>query len=202
MDTSALPASVVQWNRSGNSAPNGGYIMPLMPGTWFRDAPIAATVFAGLDTALETGRFYLDVLRASHIISLAVGTDLDDLGAILGVPRLAGEGDNQYRVRIPATALHGASASSIPDMTSYLSAALGVPVQVQDTGVGMFSVTLLSTVPNPTIVMPLIKTIKAAGTKPTAQMLTSRPYQTPPLFGSFRFGGSLVGTSGIIIPIT
>jgi hypothetical protein len=173
-----------------------------MPGTWFKNAPIATTIFAGLDTALETGRFYLDVLRASHIISLAAGTDLDDLGAILGIPRLVGEGDTQYRVRIPATALHGSSASSVPDMAAYLTAACGVPVQVQDTGVGTFTVTLLATIATPKIVIPLINGVKAAGTKPTAQMLTSRPHQVAPLFGAFRFGGALVGSSGMFIPLS
>lgn len=202
MDTSSLPDSAILWNKPGNARPAGGYLRPLFPHVWLKDAPNLTTLLTQLDNRFEQGRFYLDVLRASHLIALAVGTDLDDLGAIFGVPRLAGELDAQYRIRIPATVQNGVSASTIPNMTTFLTAAFGVPVQVRDSGPGSFAVTILGTVAQPSIVVPVINTVKAAGTQFTAGMLTQLSHvSVTPRFGAFRFGQVRVGVAGIYLPV-
>lgn len=200
-DTAALPDSAIHWDKPGNQMPPNGYLFPLFPGVWLKNAPQAATVFSSLDTGLETGRFYLDVLRAAHNINLAVGQDLADLGAIVGLKKFAGETDDQFRVRIPATVRHGLSASSIPDMTAFLTAAIGVPVMVQDVAPGQFSVTLLQPIADTTHVHALINSVKSAGTNGTAQVVRNLAHVKAPVFGSFKFGTTSFGSNGFYLPI-
>lgn len=72
-----------------------------------------------------------DAARA-NLITYATGADLDHIGALFGLPRLAGEDDSRYRARL---LLRIAAMAGNGTREHYRLVALGVSVQVVDVAV-------------------------------------------------------------------
>lgn len=177
--------------------PPGGYLLPNLPKGWLRDDPIAHALFGALDGALDVARQKIGALRAAHQLPTAEGADLEDLAALFDLRRAAGETDQQLRERIPASVLHGISASAAPDMAAYLQAAAGTPVLVSDGAVaGTFVVLFLGTPRLSTRDLRLlVDGIKAAGTTHGGrQALFGAPHSTRT--GTFTAGTRRCGGSG------
>src|SRR5690242_10002638 len=111
---------------TGNALPDGGLLAPLVrsilpqafnpPG----DAPVLDAVGDAFDGGWETARGTITgALPAAHRWATAVGPDLDNQGALVGVPRLASEGDEAYRPRIPAT-VNNRNVATRPGMAGWL----------------------------------------------------------------------------------
>lgn len=183
--TQAAPAD-------GNAMPIGGYLLPCIPAGYLDNPTNEAARLAALDAQLEGVRTSFDAFLQAHNIHRAVGADLDNLGALVGVARLAGETDEAYRVRIPATVQHGVGAVTQSQMLAYLQAATGVPVVVADTAVpGRFSVTFLAPPPQGSAVVPLIAAAKALGMDFIA-VVKDTSVQAGRL-GTFRLGEQALG---------
>ena len=182
--------------------PDGGWTMPLLPESYLADAPQLAAELAALDTLFEAARLSLDALRDARMVDTAMGAALDALGQLVGVPRLAAESDDDYRARIPATALHGLAASTGPAMQALLQGAFGVPASVIDAATpGRFYVTLYAATPRYAAVMPLVRQVKAAGTSPVGRMLFPLPGGADGRVGGIRLGDAVLGDGSAYVPL-
>jgi|SRR5581483_9979332 len=181
---------------SSDRTPDGGYLAPLIPSAYYTDPQNEIARLGSLDPTFDGVRLTFDATLDAHDVRVATGSALDALGALLGVTRLAGELDDQYRTRIPATAQNGVAACTAPQMQAYLSAAIGLPVQCLDgTTPGTFVVYVLGTPAQPRNVMPLINAVKALGFIPSAFALEPNPNKHAPSgrLGTFRLGDGPIG---------
>lgn len=167
----APPAPPLAPPANGDAMPAGGYLAPLMPRGWLAGKPVATAVLGAQDVAHEGARLDLGRLRTAHTLATAVGDDLDDLGAIVGVGRLTGEPDDApgggYRARIPAT-VGEPNTSTIPGMQAWLQGFTGLSVTVTDDPTpGYGSVTFVGYPALGLQLVPLILARKPFGMKPT-----------------------------------
>lgn len=177
---------------SSNRMPTGGYLLPTIPDAYLDNPVNEAARLAALDTQLEGVRAAYDTFLAAHNVGEATGTDLDNLGALVDVPRLAGENDEAYRLRIPATVRNGIGAVTAPLMLAYVQAATGAAVTVGDTAVpGRFIVTFLSAPPQGAGIVPLIAANKALGMDFIAVVKDTSAQAGR--VGTFRVGDEVVG---------
>jgi hypothetical protein len=150
---------------TSNRSPDGGWILPNIPSEYIDDPANEQARTAALDAQLEGVRAAFDAFLEAHDVRRASGSDLDNIGALLGVPRLAGEGDTAYRARIPATAQSGIGSITRPAMLAYLNSATNnTPVLVQNAErAGEFKVIFLADPPQGTAVVSLIENACALG---------------------------------------
>lgn len=156
---------------SSDAMPNGGWIAPLLPKGWLEGRPTAPAVLGAQDAAHEGARLDLGRLRMTHTLATAVGPDLDDMGAIVGVGRLTGEPDDApgggYRGRIPAT-VGEPNTTTAPGMTAWLQGFTGLAVVCRDDPTpGYASVTFVGYPALGLLLVPLILARKPVGAKLT-----------------------------------
>lgn len=189
---------------TSDALPVGGYVAPLIPPEWFQSPAVLLAVCSGLDVPLDDARLDMDGVLTTHQVATAVGGDLEALGGLVGVGRLPGEDDKQYRARIPATVRHGIAASTAPDMAAYLAAALGLPVTVQTgpAATASFTVTVVGNPGTLTSVPGLIRRAKAAGTVFLAQaVIPSAGGSAGGRLGERRLDESVLGGGNAAVPL-
>ncbi len=189
-----------------DAMPQGGYIGSLLPPMWLKDNPVAASLCGGLDGEFDGRRLAIDQLKASKLIDTATGSDVDLLGALVGVAgRYSGESDDHYRQRIIATCQHGVGASTTPTLQQALAAAFGVPFVVQDgASAATFTVFALGPLAVPAAVMPQVRRLKVAGTLPTGfQRLPVRPKvgDSTGVVGASVAGATVTGGAGYLVAL-
>jgi len=176
---------------SSDAMPDGGYLFAQLPRGWVSsDAPTARAVLSILDQSLETARLAIGALRAAHGVGTALGPDLDDIGAILGVARLSAEGDALYRPRIPA------ACAPIPTDTAHgLAAWLTV---ITSLGVSLANgyspmtgaITFQGLPPQGLSLVPLILARLPFGARVS---ITANAPQVTGRLGAFRLGAATLG---------
>jgi hypothetical protein len=175
-----------------DAMPAGGYVAPLMPQGWLAGKPVATAVLGAQDAAHEGARLDLGRLRYAHTWRYAVGQDLDDLSAIVGVGRLTGEPDDGpgggYRARIAASAGQP-NTTTAPGMQAWLQGFTGLSVVVRDDATpGFASVTFVG---YPALGLLLVPEILRR--KPVGAQLTINA-QSPTAGQHAIVGGFVVGT--------
>lgn len=184
---------------TGNALPDGGLLAPLVrsllpqafnpPG----DTPTLDAIGDAYDQGWEQARgLVTGALPAAHRWASAVGPDLDNQGALVGVPRLAGEGDEAYRPRIPAT-VNNRNVATRPGMVAWLQqVAPGIPVTVTpyDVPPGA-TITFVGIPPQGEALVPLIRARKPFGLPITIAVRTGDVFGR---LGTWRLGsGTLNG---------
>ncbi len=187
--TVALPAPPPVGRDTSDTLPSGGYLLPNMPPGWLPRPSVAQQYLGALDGGLDAVRVAMNATHDAHTVTTATGGDLDDLVALVGLTRLAGETDNQLRMRAPATVQHGISASAGPDMATYLRAATGLPATVADwpSSTPGFDATVVGNNGLLTSIPDLIRDRKVLGT----------PFRAYAVVGSQADGGLGLGEFGL-----
>lgn len=190
--------------------PAQGYLFPLVPKGYFRpDAPNARAVLGAMDGphGLDGARLALLELKRQHLQPYATGDNVDDLAAIFGLKRFFKglpnqETDDQLRTRIQAFCLYGPIAHTLPGMSSFLNAILNVLVIVQDTSDGHFQVNVLGNTALASQIMPMVRSVKAAGMAASGYIYSSRPnVRIPVRAGESRAGDVTAGNRAIVVPL-
>lgn len=169
--------------------PAEGYLLQNMPPGWLPRPTVATQYLGALDGGLDALRRAMDATHDAHTVTTATGSDLDDLVALLGLTRLAGETDTQLRVRALATVRLGISASAGPDLATYLRAATGLPATVADwpSGTPGFDATVVGNNGLLTSIPDLIRSVKTLGI----------PFRAYAVVGSQADGGMGLGEFGL-----
>ena len=190
--------------------PPQGYLFPLLPKGFFRpDAPNARALLGVMDGAhgLDGARLGLLELKRQHLWRYATGDNVDDLGALIGLKRFFKglpneETDDQFRKRMQAFCRYGPIAHTLSGMATFINAALDVLVIVQDTTDGHFQVNVLGNTPFASQIMPMVRSVKAAGMTPSGYIYSSRPnVRIPVRAGEARAGDVTAGNRAIVIPL-
>ena len=179
---------------SADRMPDGGYLLPLYPRSFFRDpAAVAAQVLGLIDLALDLYRQANTEMANRQTLVTAEGQALDRFfGALLGVPRLTGEGDNAYRTRMRVTTRHGLRSVTPAGLATALGAILGVPVTATEgPGPARGTVTILqNTAATPQAIMAFVRMLKPFGVVVSVRVRTA----APPSAGTARLGAFRIGT--------
>lgn len=183
---------------TGNALPDGGLLAPLVrsllpqafnpPG----DTPTLEAIGDAYDQGWEQARgLVTGALPAAHRWASAVGPDLDNQGALVGVPRLAGEGDEAYRPRIPAT-VNNRNVATRPGMIGWLQQlAPGIPVIITPYDVPPGAIiTFMGVLPQGEALVPLIRARKPFGLPITIVIRTANVFGR---VGTFRLGTGALG---------
>lgn len=110
--------------------PSGGYLLPLLPPSFIRNPLQEALRLAPDDRLIADAWLFLESILTRRDVRVAMGPDLDRIGARLGLPRLTGETDDEvYRARIIGTVRYGLQATTGPALRLWLDAITsGVPL--------------------------------------------------------------------------
>lgn len=187
--------------------PDGGYLLPLYPRSFFRDSVVAAQVLGLIDVALDLYRQANTDLAGRHTIGLAEGQALDRFfGALLGLPRLTGEGDEPYRTRMMATARHGLQSVTPAGLATALGAILDVPVTaVEGPGPARGTLTILqNTAVPPQTIMAFVRQLKPFGVVVAVRVRTAARRGTEPgpaRLGAFRLGTRVLSGASSFVTI-
>lgn len=198
MTTDASPYPATPDQATGNALPDGSLLAPLVrslrpqafnpPG----DAPVLDAIGTAFDTPWDEARGTVTTrFPAAHRWASAVGADLDNQGALVGVPRLASEGDEAYRPRIPATA-NNRNVATRPGMVGWLQqVAPGIPVTITPYAVAPgATLVFIGIPPQGEALVPLIRARKPFGLPITIVIRTSDVFGR---VGTFRVGTGAVG---------
>ncbi len=187
--------------------PDGGYLLPLYPRSFFRDPVVAAQVLGLIDVALDLYRQATTDLASRHAVGLAQGQALDRFfGALLDVPRLTNESDDAYGARIMATARHGVQSVTPGGLAAALGAILGVPVTAMEgPGPARGTLTILqNTAVPPQTIMAFVRQLKPFGVVVAVRVRTAARRGTEPgpaRLGAFRLGTRVLSGSSSFVTI-
>lgn len=185
--------------------PDGGYLLPLYPRSFFRDPTVARQVLGLIDLALDLYRQANTDMANRQTIVAADGQALDRFfGAILGLLRLTGEGDEIYRTRMMATTRHGLQSVTPAGLAEALGAILSVPVTaVEGPGPARGTLTILqNTAAPPQAIMAFVRMLKPFGVVVAVRVRTAAPPGTGTArLGAFRLGTRILSESSSFITI-
>jgi len=169
------------------------YLRPLMSAILDDVSPVADALYGVLDTSYAAEAAALAEVRASLDPRVAVGTDLDNLGARVNIERLPDEvgaaGDDNYRGRLVAGPAPNPSTKA--GLAHAVVALTNVATTVVTDQPGHFVVTIFGNTPRAAQVMPLVRRLKAAGMRASGQMIVPRPATNR--LGQLRLGSGRLG---------
>jgi len=181
---------------SSDRAPDGGYIAPLFPPTYARDATHLLEYAAPFDAALDDLRARATAIYRAHALAYAGGGDLDRLAARYGVYRYPYEDDEALRARIPAMTAGRVNPTSRAGLAATLAAMTRRGVSVTNQAApGRVLVTFDGLPPQGLGIVPLIAALKAASYQFDA---IARAGVAGGRVGGFRVGAQRLGGGGYV----
>jgi len=173
------------------------YLRPLLAPLLGPLSPNADAMVGVLDTAYGAAAAAIAQARIDHDPRVATGVALVNMAAWGGVEPLPGDTDEDLRRRVRAGP--SPAPTSKAGIAIQVGALVNVPVVVQTTAPGQFSVTLFGNSPRADQVLPLVRRLKAAGMRPSGQMLVPRPATSR--LGRVRLGAGTVGGAVTVIAL-
>lgn len=187
-----LPPITTSHLDAGDHQPDGGYIAPLLPPTYYRDPTNLLAYVAPFDAAIENRRGRLTALYQAHVLAYAQSADLYDIGARYGLYPLPNEDDDAFRIRIPATVAGHVNPTSKPGLQATLALMTSRAVAVTNQATpGRFLVVFEGMPPQGLGIVPLIAGLAAGGYQFDA--VARAGTGTADRLGQFRLGSGRLG---------